>query len=186
MSQHSRAQELWMPVVGYEGHYEVSNEGRVRSLDRFSLDMKRLHGRQLRPWCNSRAYWRVCLSIGGKQRTIDVHVLVASAFLGPRREGMEVRHLNGNSLDNNASNLQWGTTSENIRDQVEHGTHPHARKVTCPRGHQLQKPNLVASQARRGYRSCLACARAKNTSHRLAQPFDSNEADSRYERIMAA
>lgn len=102
--------EIWKPVVGHSG-YEASDQGRVRSL---------LRGiRILRPGLASNGYWTVALR-GRKTRT--VHSLVLEAFVGPRPEGMEVRHLDGNRLNACLSNLRYGTRVENAADSDRHGT----------------------------------------------------------------
>lgn len=111
--------EIWKAVVGHPG-YEVSDRGRVRSPFR--------GGRVLRS-ANASAYPRV--EIHG--RSCNVHKLVAEAFIGPRREGMQVRHLNGNKDDARLRNLRYGTPQENNADAEAHGTrvrgtrHPLAR-----------------------------------------------------------
>lgn len=69
----------------------------------------------------------------GAQQRAYIHGLVAEAFHGPRPDGMEVRHLDGDRLNNDATNLRWGTRSQNMRDKERHGTaprgerHPHAK-----------------------------------------------------------
>ena len=94
--------------------------------------------------------------------TKNVHVLVAQAFLGSRPEGMHVCHIDGDKTNNNLSNLKYGTPKENwqdFRENPQSTTHAIARE-TCPRGHILNGENLMKSQLRRGWRSCLACSRA--------------------------
>lgn len=95
--------EEWKPVVGYEGLYEVSSLGRVRS--RQGLLRQSLANR----------YPSVHLSRDGKQATHRVHRLVASAFI-PNPDGREtVNHIDGDRTNNAALNLEWVTTSENVR-----------------------------------------------------------------------
>lgn len=64
----------------------------------------------------------------GAQKRAYIHGLVAEAFHGPRPEGMEVRHLDGNRLNNDATNLRWGTRSQNMRDKERHGTAPRGER----------------------------------------------------------
>jgi hypothetical protein len=120
--------ELWRWVPGYEGIYEVSNMGRVRSVDRllyhynWRAKEKRAHkakGRMLRPGKASHGYFTVALG-RGNSRTI--HSLVAEAFIGPKPEGCEVLHADGSRDNNHISNLRYGTRSENNLDAVKHGT----------------------------------------------------------------
>jgi len=84
------------------------------------------------------------------------HRLVALAFLGPRPEGAVVRHLDGDPLRPHAENLAYGTKSENLVDQVAHGTHPTASRNHCPQGHAYDETNTRLYDGRR---YCKACYR---------------------------
>lgn len=106
--------EKWLPVVGYEGLYEVSNEGRVRSLDRIVVDKngtrtRRLRGRILNNICASTGYHHISLHKNNKRISRrQVQRLVAEAFLGaPPTQGMYVDHRNGIRTDNRLQNLRW-------------------------------------------------------------------------------
>src|SRR5213596_1074117 len=97
--------ESWLPVPGYEQAYAVSSLGRV-------LSLPRPHARGggiMRPPLGKRGYLTVELWRDGKSKTVGVHQLVALAFLGPRPEKQEVRHLDGNPLNNHLTNLAHGT-----------------------------------------------------------------------------
>lgn len=101
------AEEQWRPVVGYEGLYEVSDQGRVRNAVKgFVL------GRSFDDW----GYAKVSLNNrhGWKQRL--VHVLVAEAFIGPRRHGLVVCHGPSGQDDNSVSNLYYSTQSKNCKE----------------------------------------------------------------------
>jgi hypothetical protein len=85
-----------------------------------------------------------------------VHSLVILAFVGPRPDGEQVRHLNGNPADNRLTNLAYGTQSQNQQDSLRHGTHAQAAKTHCPRGHSyLDEGNVM--HRRTGGRRCRAC-----------------------------
>ena len=142
--------EEWRPVVGYEGLYEVSDQGRVRSL---------ISGRILRPATRRLSGHKHVMLCRPSQVGL-VHQLVAAAFLGPRPDGAETRHLNGDSGDNRAANLQYGTRSENTEDSKRHGTHFHAGLTHCKRGHELTGDNLQKVAAG-NKRTCLACRRER-------------------------
>ena len=122
--------EEWRPIAGYEGCYEVSNLGRVRSLDRPSRNrcgpfIRR--GRILKPYRgrgNGGNRYGIGLSRNGKTKTAAIHNLVLDAFVGPRPAGMECRHLDGDPGNNTISNIQWDSHSENMKDKVRHGTVP--------------------------------------------------------------
>ena len=117
--------EEWRPVVGYEGLYEVSSLGRVRSLDRWvraNSGRRRTGVRYFTPSPSgkSRKYKKVLLRNPDKQHL--VHRLVLEAFVGPRPDNCEARHLDGDPSNNRLDNLAWGTKAENEADKVKHGT----------------------------------------------------------------
>lgn len=150
--------EEWRPVVGGEGAYEVSDLGRVRSIDRLvpvGNHMRRHPGRLLSQRLNRKGYPVVGLVIGGREINTRVHILVCEAWHGMRPEGMVCRHLDGNPTNNSPDNLTWGTHAENCQDAVRHGTHNRASRTQCRRGHEYTPENTVVTS--RGYRECLAC-----------------------------
>lgn len=119
--------ESWRPVSGYEGLYEVSDRGNVRSLDRVVPNGQSkisLKGKMLRPGIRNGKYKVVALSKNGRPRMFDVHVLVLTEFCGPRPkvdgQRVEARHLDGDSTNNCISNLAWGTAKENSEDKIRH------------------------------------------------------------------
>jgi hypothetical protein len=125
VDQATPAPEEWRAVDDFEGSYEVSSLGRVRSLDRWITcangQRKRLSGRMLRGGRAGRGYSRVFL---GKENGRYVHDLVAAAFIGPKRAGMEVLHGPGGMTDNRAANLSYGTREQNAADMLRDGTDP--------------------------------------------------------------
>lgn len=111
--------ELWKPVLNFEGRYEVSNLGRVRSLDhivrivRHGVEGTRLvKGRLLKPGSYKSGHVSVAI---GKNNSRLVHQLVLESFVGARPENMECLHLNHNPKDNRLANLKYGTRQENIQ-----------------------------------------------------------------------
>lgn len=142
--------ERWLPVPGYEGLYEISDQGRVRS---FHASRS---GRMLKPSPASAGYLAVSLVKGRSKRTRTIHSLVASAFLGPRPSGQEVRHLDGNPANSTLGNLKYGTKSENRKDSVKHGTHKNTRKTRCPAGH-LYTPENIYRRPGSNERQCRIC-----------------------------
>ena len=182
--------ERWKPVNGYEGIYEVSSHGRVRSVDRIVTrsdgQVRSLKGKLLRTPLNQRGYQVVTLCIHGKCRVRTVHSLVAETFIGTRPEGMEVCHNDGNPTNNHVANLRYGTRSDNILDNVRHGTHYSAAKTHCSLGHELFAENIPPSAGKRGKRNCLACARARARiqRHPELKPQLQAIADSYYQTIL--
>lgn len=122
--------EVWKAVVGFEGLYEVSDLGRVRSLTRLILMnrrlpngetikvQRRLHGRVLSPGTVESGHKIVVLGRGNSRL---IHKLVLDAFVGPCPDGHEGCHRDGNPGHNAKSNLRWATRSDNIRDMLDHG-----------------------------------------------------------------
>lgn len=114
--------EIWKPVVGLEGKYEVSDEGNVRSVDRFitGIDGVRQHrkGKMLSVHYNHKGYNRVQL---GKQGSIVVHQIVAKAFIPNPNNKPQVNHIDGNKENNSVDNLEWVTLQENMEHAKKHG-----------------------------------------------------------------
>lgn len=144
--------EEWRPIPGYERTYEVSSLGRVKSLSRTTTrgGLRKLH-------VSGTGYWAVSLIQGGRSRTWPVHQLVALAFIGEPPEGLEIRHLNGDSLDSRAVNLEYGTARENRLDTIRHGRHRNVNKTHCPRGHEYTHENTYVLPSRPTARYCRAC-----------------------------
>ena len=184
------ALEQWKPVNGYEGIYEVSSHGRVRSVDRVVTrsdgQVRRFKGKVLSAPLNPDGHPVVCLCIQRKSKVHTVHSLVAETFIGTRPEGMEVCHGDGNHTNNHVDNLRYGTRSENMLDRVRHGTHHEAVKTHCPRGHELFAENIPPSIAKLGKRMCLACDRAHSRvyHHPELKPQFKAVADSYYQAIL--
>lgn len=160
--------ERWHPVVGYEGLYEVSDQGRVRTVAR---TMVYRDGRKRRIECHDltrhihRGYPQVHLRKHNRAHTKSVHQLVCRAFNGEPESSHEVRHLNDVKADNRAENLAWGTKTDNMHDRVRNGIHPMARKVRCKHGHLFDETNTRRVKAGRG-RRCLACKRLSDAGYR--------------------
>ena len=152
--------EQWRAVPGYEGSYEVSDHGSVRSLNRVTHDGKHLHGQAIRPYRMPTGHIRVALGKFGKKKTLKVHRLVLLAFIGPAETGMECLHIDGNPSNNYVENLQWGTKSENVKDQIRHGVHVEARKEACPQGHPYNAENTYR-RSKSNYRQCRTCVLAQ-------------------------
>jgi hypothetical protein len=118
-------EEIWKSVVGYEGLYSVSTDGRVRG-ERKTRDRGRgvlaiVRERILRPYAGKN-YNSVSLVNGESKKTKNIHSLVAEAFLGKLERGQCVCHINGDSRDNRLLNLRYDTYSGNMLDKKKHGT----------------------------------------------------------------
>ena len=155
--------ERWLPIPGYEGLYEVSDQGRVRSLGRIGRNGQTYPAKVLK-LAQSKGYrLSVLTALDGSRTTHRVHLLVMAAFVGPREEGMVCRHLDGNPANNVLSNLAYGTPVENAADMIAHGTH-HSMNVThCPQGHPYDEANtmLYTAKNRGVQRRCKTCNRER-------------------------
>jgi NUMOD4 motif/HNH endonuclease len=119
--------EKWAVIPGFEGFYEVSDRGNVRSLYRevkYGRHGKTIYkGRELKQFTSKHGYFCVKLSTFKGTKTYYVHHLVLSAFVGERpvtKERGEIRHLDGNKRNNNLINICYGTISENAADRARH------------------------------------------------------------------
>lgn len=154
--------ETWRPVVGWEGLYEVSDQGRVRSVERivqFGAQTRRVKSTVLKPGKTTKGALFVMLS-NGKARNRRVHQLVLEAFVGPRPPGMEGCHWDDNKENNAVTNLRWDTHSANELDKVRNGRHTNAAKTECPRGHEYTPENTKPHG--KGGRWCRECHREDN------------------------
>lgn len=116
--------EIWKDIPGYEGKYQASNYGRIRSLDRQlgtpgKRGFKTMKGRVLRPGPTKSGHLYVVLGHGAAG--YPVHQLVALTFIGPRPEGKEVCHNDGDPTNNRADNLRYDTRTNNILDVFKAG-----------------------------------------------------------------
>ena len=121
--------EEWRDIPGYEGWYQASSLGRIKSLARstptrnrwgpclYNAPEKVIEGR-----IDTYGYRRMKLCVAGKTKDEFAHKLVALAFIGaPPFEGAQIAHWDADKLNNHPSNLRWATVRENARDKVRHG-----------------------------------------------------------------
>lgn len=158
--------EKWLPVYGYENLYEVSDKGRVRSLDRVvrcGPGTRVVKGQNMTLMkLTSGRHWCAQLSDGrGNNRKILVHHLVLEAFVCPRPDGMVGCHNNDDADDNTLENLRWDSQSQNMFDAVRNGRNVNANKTHCPQGHLL-----VPSPWEPGRRYCQECRKYVSRRHR--------------------
>ena len=128
-------QEVWQPVRGWEGLYEVSSLGRVKTVARSvpcvfngTLSTRSVPERLKKQRVHPNGYWLVNLEAQGKKQTRYVHCLVAEAFLGPRPAKHDVCHGPAGQKVNTVENLRYGTRKENLKDRDRDGTHQRGKQ----------------------------------------------------------
>jgi len=113
--------EAWRDIVGWEGLYEVSDVGRVRNA-------RTGHVKKISPHKTLGYAFFTMKAAGRKQKTTTVHAEMARAFIGPRPDGCEVLHRDGDRMGNRLGNLRYGTRAENVKDTIRHGRVPHGER----------------------------------------------------------
>lgn len=168
--------EIWKPVTGYEGLYEVSDHGRVRSLDRRDRMGRFYKGRVLRPRRLKHGYLRVNLCFNGSSEARYVHRLVLEAFVGPCPEGMQACHFpDRDPANNRRSNLRWDAVKANGEDRVRHGTAHRPRGERCGRAKLTEEIALSMFRMREEGRTLREIAQACGTGIRNVQRILSGE-----------
>lgn len=118
------ATEIWKSVKDYEGYYEISNCGNIRSVERFietPLGKRRICSKDISIRMNNWGYLEVRLSKNGRTTTKPIHVLLAQVFIPNPNNKQEVNHKDGIKTHNQPHNLEWVTHSENIKHAYEYG-----------------------------------------------------------------
>lgn len=165
MADQQSTQEQWLPVPGWEGAYEVSNLGRVRSVTRKVWNgraMATRPGRVLKGGVKPAGYPYVNLCRDKDQEVRYIHELVLTTFVGERPSLYHVaRHLNDVPSDNRLENLRWGTESDNMFDQSRNGGNHWRNRDSCKNGHKYTPENTrIRMVGKARVRVCRECARA--------------------------
>lgn len=167
--------EQWLPVPGYEGHYSVSNHGRVRSDSRMVTfkdgRSRRVTETILKTIKHVNGYPSVSLCKNSKRKTHFVHRLVLEAFVGEAPPGTHGCHWNDDPQDNRLENLRWGTPADNALDKVRNGNHHNAIKTHCKWGHELTPENIFIRSGNRG-RECRTCKNARYRAKKLGMTLE--------------
>ena len=132
-------EEIWKDVVGYEGLYQVSNIGNVRSLDKYDSGKKFWPGRVMKLIVDKDGYLIVGLRKDRKSKLHKVHRLVAAAFIENPHNFPEVNHIDENKQNNYMENLEWCTTRYNV-------TYGH--RLDCITGEQNHTAKLTPEDVR--------------------------------------
>ncbi len=140
----------WKPVKGYEGYYEVSNNGSVRSINRVIVrkdgEVRSYNGRTLKFSLSFGGYKQVVLMKNGVSKTFKIHRLVAISFIPNKKNYLCVNHINGIVLDNNTNNLEWCTHQYNTKHSYiklgripVHGEKSNMAKLSLKQVHEIRK-----------------------------------------------
>ncbi len=148
--------ENWLPIPGYEGRYCVSDHGNVLHMDFKKTGLPGL----LKPSPVRGGYLSVELWLGSESKRFTIHRLVMMAFVGPKPDGHNINHIDGNKLNNSSSNLEYVTFSENSKHSFRLG-------LQCNKGEQHSQARLNEEKVRDIRR------RVKNgeSKHALAKEF---------------
>lgn len=134
-------------IKGYEGLYKITNDGKVISL----IKWNGVSNREMTQTPNSFGYLRVTLTnLIGKSKTHFVHKLVAEHFLNKEKDSLQIRHLDGNKLNNNVINLRYGTAKENAEDRDLHKTTANNERVGSCKLSNEDVINIRKSYVKRG------------------------------------
>lgn len=158
---HAENDVEWRDVPGYEGLYQASTDGRIRSLDRDivrpdGVVIRTVRGRELKRYPVG-SYLNVHLSVDGKRHQVTVHKLVLLTFKGPLPDGQERLHGIGGPWDNSIGNLRYGTRAENVKDRVKHRAAKRKVGQTCSKGHDISEAVSWGT----GNRMCQDCEAGK-------------------------
>ena len=116
--------EIWRDIPGFEGLYQASNLGEIKSLEKEVWNAHQMIARPekiLKPFSDKKGYLRVKLYKSGRNYTKKIHRLIAQTFLSNPDNKPEVNHEDGNKSNNKVNNLSWATTEENIRHAYKNG-----------------------------------------------------------------
>lgn len=165
--------EIWLPVVGYEGYYEISNTGKVRSLDRI-VKCRNVTALKKGKICNffvrSSEYLSVSLCKDGKAKQYTLHRLLGIHFIPNPDNKPFINHINGIKTDNRLENLEWSTPKENIQHAWNN------KLCTYKKSHyDSVRKEVINNDTGEIYDSIIMAARKLKTSHSTAHRCVNNK-----------
>ena len=172
--------EIWVDIKGYEGLYQVSNMGRVKSLKRYVPNKKYgengqmiVHGMILNPIFNHYRYYVVGLRKNAKTKTSVIHRLVAIHFIPNPENKPEVNHIGKdefgkiNKLDNRAISLEWATGKENINHAFDNGLFDNSKKLAKERMVKQNSRRVLNNKTGQIYETVKEAAEDNNLDRRI-------------------
>lgn len=185
-------EEIWKDIIGYEGLYQVSSLGRVRSLDKYDSMNRFYEGRILKLFADRLGYLSVVLYSNSKRKHYLVHRLVAEAFIHNPDNLPQVNHKDENPSNDNVENLEWcdgkynvnyGTRIDRIRDiRLKNGTYTGLSKEEYRKKWYQEKKDKINERRREYYRENREkiCERQKEYNHKNREKI--NERQKEYYR----
>lgn len=170
-------EEVWKDVVGYEGFYQISSLGRVKSLERVVFDKDGIRrfcttDKILAQSFNTQGYPQVSLYAHGNQKNITVHRLVAETFISKPDSFSQVNHIDENKLNNAVSNLEWCTEQYNLNygTRIKRSAEKRARPVmqmNCDGAviRTFKSAREAHNKYGYSYKNISACCHGKKKSH---------------------
>jgi hypothetical protein len=191
--------EIWKDINGYEGYYQISNQGNVRSIDRFDGVHDR-KGTIIKPSLKQNGYLQVGLRMHSKRKWIGVHRLVAIHFIENPDNKPQVNHIDGNKQNNTINNLEWVTAKENqnhatklgLRKNVpkgekhccygKFGANSHSAKQVIRRNPKTGETKLYKAKVLAKYEgfdvtSISKCCHGKLKTHKGYEWYFANDSD---------
>lgn len=117
-----KIQFLYGVFIDQDCTYSINEYGHLYSWNKFHKNKRTANPIRIKEFIDRKGYYQYNYSISGKRITIKAHILVMEHFVGPRPEGLVIRHLDGDPSNNHISNLTYGTHKENAQDSIKHGT----------------------------------------------------------------
>ena len=156
-------QERWLPVVGYEGLYEVSDQGRIKSVAHRAKNGVFFPEKIRVSHAGANTHPTISMYRDGISKRFYVYRLVLEAFVGPCPEGMVACHWNDDPSDNRLENLRWDTEKANQADKMRNGHNTNANKTHCKNGHEYTDENTYIRPD--GNRDCRECVRIRGREY---------------------
>ena len=134
--------EIWKDIINYEGLYQVSNKGRIKSLNYKNTQQIKI----LKQYKSTTGYLRTCLCKNGIVKFFSIHRLVAQAFIDNRNDLLEVNHIDGDKQNNNINNLEWCTRSENNIHAIKNNLRKSKRGKDNPNSKIIYQKDMQTGQ----------------------------------------